>query len=91
VYVIEDLHTSYWSRFGGKKVRGLHSVGLLKRLIDDIHAYAQNSSRVSFRKRVLNRAFPNAKSQPPIKSIHIAPGIVFIYKGSVEPGKKLTL
>ena len=39
VYICEDLHTSYWPRFGG----GLHKketfVNHSKKLVDDLHAY----------------------------------------------------
>ena len=38
VYVIEDLHTSYWDAYQGGKGTARTGIGLLKALIDDQHA-----------------------------------------------------
>jgi hypothetical protein len=38
VYVIEDLHTSYWDAYQGGKGKACTAVGLIKSLINDQHA-----------------------------------------------------
>ena len=37
LYLIEDLHTSYWRDFGGGYRRPSTGVELIKQLIDDMH------------------------------------------------------
>lgn len=47
VYVIEDLHTSYWPQFGGKFGKSETAVGLLKQMIDNMHSWAIKHPRAS--------------------------------------------
>jgi hypothetical protein len=39
VYVIEDLHTSYWRDYAGGYGKKRTGIGLLKRLVDDLHQW----------------------------------------------------
>lgn len=39
VYMIEDLHTSYWTEFGGEYLKKESSIELLKHFIDLLNAY----------------------------------------------------
>lgn len=39
VYAVEDLHTSYWSDYGGRYGRGRGFIELAKNLIDDMHGW----------------------------------------------------
>lgn len=69
VYVIEDLHTSYWEQF----LDIAHStIEELKDIIDDIHAYADESSRCTNKK--------NTKNRYNIKGMAIYAGIAFLFK-----------
>ena len=69
IYVIEDLHTSYWEQF--KDIE--HStIEEIKSLIDDLHVYADQSPRCT-KKRGLENKYR-------VTSMSIYPGIVFIFK-----------
>lgn len=98
IYVIEDIHTSYWYEFGGKIRKRKTAVGLLKELIDDMHYWAVRHSRATLLQRVRRKIYAIVGWQLPlvlprnvyeeyIKSIHIADSIAFIYKGKVEKHK----
>jgi len=52
VYVIEDLHTSYWGEFGGKIKRKNAMIGVLKDMIDDMHYWAINHPRAKLSSRI---------------------------------------
>lgn len=69
VYVIEDLHTSYWEQF--KDIE--HStIEEIKSLIDDLHTYADQSPRCTNKKGLDNKYR--------LTGISIYPGIVFLFK-----------
>jgi hypothetical protein len=42
LYVIEDLSTSYWPRYGGGYKREGTAIGHIKEMIDDMHAWYHN-------------------------------------------------
>ncbi len=44
IYVIEDLHTSYWPKFGGRPGGKDTCMEFLKTLIDKLHGWALRSS-----------------------------------------------
>ena len=69
LYIIEDLHTSYWEQF--LDIRRT-TVDTLKDMVDDLHQYADESSRCIDKKGIKNKY--------DIKSISFYPGIVFIEK-----------
>lgn len=69
LYVIEDLHTSYWEQF--LDIRKT-TISVLKDMIDDLHQYADESSRCENK-----QGFKNKYN---IKSMSFYPGIVFIEK-----------
>lgn len=69
LYVIEDLHTSYWEQF--LDIRKT-TISVLKDMVDDLHQYADESSRCTL-KQGLNNKYN-------ISSICFYPGIVFIEK-----------
>lgn len=69
IYVIEDLHTSYWIQF--KDIE--HStIEEIKTLIDDLHTYADQSPRCE-NKRGLENKYK-------LTSMAIYPGITFLFK-----------
>lgn len=69
IYVIEDLHTSYWEQFLDIRKTTIEA---LKDLVDDIHAYAEDTIRCGHKVGLKNRY--------DIKSIMFYSGIVFIEK-----------
>lgn len=69
LYVIEDLHTSYWEQF--LDIRKT-TIEVLKDMIDDLHQYADESPRCELKQ--------NLKNNYDIKGISFYPGIVFIEK-----------
>lgn len=69
LYVIEDLHTSYWEQF--LDIRKT-TISALKDMIDDLHQYADESPRCETKQGLLNKYN--------IKSMSFYPGIVFIEK-----------
>lgn len=92
MYVIEDLHTSYWPEFGG----GRTTISLLKSMIDEIHFWAKESPRAGFFKKVKSKIkqFPKKQMnvfQKTIRSIYIADSICFIKKETVEKDKLISL
>lgn len=94
IYVIEDIHTSYWSKFGGAIYKGDSTIEFLKSLIEVMHFWAVNHPRVNFFHRIkwgIKRrlGFPHNKNpktylQKWIRSIYIADSICFIFKGKTE-------
>ncbi len=88
MYVIEDLHTSYWPEFGG----GYTTMHFLKDVIDDMHDWARKSHRASIfrgRLRHFHREKPSLNNE--IRSITFADSICFIKKESVGKGQKIKL
>ena len=69
VYVIEDLHTSYWEQF---RDIGHSTIEEIKSLVDDLHEYADKSER-NIHKRGLENKYR-------LTSITIYKGICFIFK-----------
>ncbi len=68
IYVIEDLHTSYWEQF--LDIRKT-TISVLKDMIDDLHQYAEESGRCE-RKTGIRNAYK-------IKSMAVYSGIVFLF------------
>ena len=54
-YVIEDLGTSYWSRWGGGLDRPDSTISFLKRLIDTVNYRAHKGGRSDYRPQVPRR------------------------------------
>ena len=49
VYIIEDLHTSYWKKYGGGLNKKNTTIDFLKNLIDVLHSdHFKNGEKVSF-------------------------------------------
>ncbi len=69
LYVIEDLHTSYWRQFSDSDIT---TIEFLKSLVDDLHTYAVESSRCEIK--------PNIRDRFGIIALHFYKGIVFIQK-----------
>lgn len=68
LYVIEDMHTAYWSNYGGSYFSGKSAIGLAKTLIDDIHHwYHPHGQRI-------------AAARDSVAGIHIHDSMVFIEK-----------
>jgi len=61
IYIIEDLHTSYWGNFGGGLRRKRSSIEYFKNLIDIINAdYIKDESACRKFKNLLGRAIRKA-------------------------------
>jgi len=77
VYVIEDLHTSYWPDFGGQYNKADTTVSFLKKFIDGVNWRWYKE---------LSRPNESCTHEKPtyfdlnIKSLHFYNGICFIYK-----------
>ena len=69
VYVIEDLHTSYWEQF--LDIRRT-TISVLKDMVDDLHEYAEESGRCGMKTGIKNKYR--------ITSLAFYPGIAFIFK-----------
>jgi cephalosporin hydroxylase len=77
VYVIEDLHTSYWSGFGGDAVAPVVSgVGVVKELVDSVQDADQ-----TFDRRPELGGRPSVTIQEPVAALHVYPGIAFAVRG----------
>ena len=72
VYVLEDLETSYWPKFGGAYGKSATAIQMLKDLVDNIN------HRATSHKRADDKRF-DAKDYH-IKSIHFYPSLCLIYK-----------
>lgn len=79
MYIIEDLHTSYWPSYGGGMRKGT-TIEFLKGLIDDINYVGQSTSRASHLN--LDPAFLNKLNlyQREIESMHFYDSVVIIKK-----------
>lgn len=69
IYIIEDVHTSYWRQFLDSK---LTTIDFCKNLVEDINAEARKSPR--------NEDFPHIENPLPIKSIHFYESVIVIHK-----------
>ena len=69
LYIIEDLHTSYWEQF--LDIRRT-TISVLKDMVDDLHQYADESPRCELKQGLKNKYN--------IKSLTFYSGIVFIEK-----------
>lgn len=71
VYIVEDTHTSYWGRFGGRYRRRASFVEFAKRAIDSMHA--QHIRSVWYRgEPALNR----------VRSMHVYNSLIAFVRGS---------
>lgn len=77
IYVIEDIHTSYRSRF--KKKPHKSAVDYLKRRIDDVNVGGK-LERYNEKDILEQTAFPLNFYEKTIESIHFYPDICFIFK-----------
>jgi len=96
LYVIEDLHTSYWSEFADSGYQS--TIEWLKFIIDEIHFWAPKTPRGSLLAKISNsiRVRTGGRAQRPsdikaknifqewIRSIYIADSICFIEKGKTD-------
>lgn len=81
VFLIEDLHTSYWKEYGGGYKKPSTFIEYSKNIIDDINAYHSHEP-----KRLT--ANDNTKN---IKAMHVYDSIIVFDKGIVnEPSHKMT-
>lgn len=75
VYLIEDLHTSYWKEYGGAYKKNGTFIELAKDLIDQINA---NHSRDQ-------RTHKITEYTKTIKAMHVYDSVIVFDKGKVEP------
>lgn len=79
IYVIEDLHTSYWPQYGGNPSPSadVTSVAFLKRLVDGLHHACIPGRQATDQDRR-------------VSALHVYPGIAFVFKGqndlALSPG-----
>lgn len=76
IYVIEDLSTSYWPKFGGEYGEDNTMIGYLKDDIDSINYMAINHKRA-------NKSPMTKVKNVGIKAIHFYPLICLLYKGGI--------
>ena len=92
IFVIEDLHTSYWPSFGGRG--GSATVEYLKRMVDEIHYAAKRSPRASIVYWLKNKirpfkATPRNEIQNAVRSLYVAESIAFVHKRTAKKDKLL--
>lgn len=94
LYVIEDLHTSYWPEMGAGALRQT-TVEYLKSLVDGMHQWAQVNPRARYLHRIYKKMGIKGKRRPVapshIRYIAIADSIAFIRKGDIDPDKIISL
>lgn len=73
LYLIEDLHTSYWTHFEGSYSSQESAVALCKTLIDDLHHWYHP------------RGMEIAAAQGMVAGLHIHDSMVIIEKAKVAP------
>lgn len=80
VFLIEDLHTSYWKEYGGGYKKSGTFIEYSKNIMDDINAWHSKDKRL--------RVTKNTKS---IKAMHVYDSIIVFDKGAVtKPSHKMT-
>lgn len=90
IYVVEDLHTSYWGKFGGGLHKGRTMINRIKHLIDDMHYWATDHPRVNIFKKIKHKLSntPHGKAsnvfEETVRSIYIADSICFVRKGKID-------
>ncbi|ETD91238.1 class I SAM-dependent methyltransferase [Rhodobacter capsulatus] len=73
VYMIEDMHTAYWKKFGGGMDTSDNIFNFVRKLIDDMHRwYHGGKPRVPL-------------FGPMISGIHVHDSIIVLEKGPVHP------
>lgn len=80
MYIIEDLHTSYWKSFGGGNPRGPNTISFLKGLIDDVNYVGATSAKakhIDMPEELENKL---SYYQKEIESIHFYDSIAIIFK-----------
>ena len=81
IFLIEDLHTSYWSDYGGGYKNPSSFIEYAKNLIDDINAWHSRD----------NESFKVNDNTKTIGGMHIYDSVIVFDKVSVkEPGHKKT-
>ncbi len=87
IYVIEDLHTSYWPRFGGRPGGKDSFIEFLKTLVDKLHGWALRSPRAEqFQARSETDYLERN-----IRSVHFHDSLCFIYKGGHDEPERSRL
>lgn len=79
LYIIEDLHTSYWPSFGGGENRGT-TVSFLKSLIDELNFVGNRTTRASHRDLAPSLLDSLSPYQREIESIHFYDSLAIIIK-----------
>ena len=73
LYMIEDLHTAYWRRYGGGMGRGRNFFGDVLSIVHDMHHWYRELDEV-----------PNSIGST-VSGVHIHDSIVVLEKGPVYP------
>lgn len=74
IYLVEDLHTSYWDHFGGGYLRKGTFIEYTKKLIDQLNAWHSHDSKLTVNNYTLTT-----------KSMHFYDSIAVFEKGKVLP------
>jgi cephalosporin hydroxylase len=77
IYLVEDLHTSYWKEYGGQYKKQDTFIEFAKGLIDDMHAYHSRDKK--------KHQITDYTKQ--IKGMHVYDSIIVFDKGNVEKPK----
>ena len=92
IYVVEDLHTSYWDAWGGSKDRTENTmINRLTNLINNLNFWAIGcKSRTNGKRRVEHNFQGHIMTyyDSTISSVHFHPSICFVYKKTHEKYKK---
>lgn len=86
MYIIEDLHTSYWTSFGGSgevgspKANDSSTIRFLQNLVDDVNFIGATTGYADRRKCPENIMRTLTYYQQHIKSIHFYCSLCFIFK-----------
>lgn len=75
IYLCEDLHTNYWSDFGGGYRKNSTFISYMKNLIDDMHAWHSHDKEV----------FSVTDYTKSIKGMHIYDSVIVLEKSIVLP------
>jgi len=80
IYAVEDLHTSYWPKFGGGLNEPKSFIEFSKNLVDCVTWWAFGKNHVY--QQPLKNTLEDYNTK--IKSVHFYDSLVFIYKDKLE-------
>ena len=79
VYLVEDIHTSYWPNWGGGYKKESSFVNFAKSLVDHINGYAAQPPNCDTKNESLISTYTNN-----ISNIHFVSGMIFFEKNKLK-------